>query len=114
MSRGRTTVTVGRSYVECRDHRTSQYLTPKDDPRRLPVSTQGAQRTTRDGGSRVNGAAQGWVLMISADSHTQRHGGGMRRGRCRGGHADTQTDRAISSREIARAWDMDVPGQLGR
>ena len=85
MSRGRTPVTVGRLRVECRDHRTSQYLTPKGDPHRLPVSTQGAHRATRDGGSRVNGAAQGWVLMISADSHAKQRGGGMRRGRCREG-----------------------------
>ena len=80
MSRGRTTVTVGRSYVECRDHRTSQHLTPKGDPHRLPVSTQGAQRTTRGmegAGSTV--PLQGWVLMISADSHAKRRGGGMRR-----------------------------------
>ena len=87
MSRGRTPVTVGRLRVECRDHRTSQYLTPKGDPHRLPVSTQGAQRTTRDGGSRIRAVPlQGWVLMISADSHAKRRGGDMRRGRCRGGH----------------------------
>ena len=113
MSRGRTTVTVGRSCVECRDHRTSQYVAPKEDPHRLPVSTQGAQRTTRDGGSRITGASPGVGIDDLRRLTRKRRGGDMRRGRCRGGHADTQTDRAISSRGIARTWDMDVPGRLG-